>query len=152
MGFNMAHGKFEYKGTGLGYLWLWIWTTLLTIVTFGLFFPWAMTSKERWIAQNTFIDDKQLCFKGSGAGLFANWVLIVILSMITFGIYIPWGACRIQRWKTNNTYFADLGDIEHVVEVGARAANYTQRSFCNQCGAKISSEAIYCSECGASLK
>lgn len=113
----MAHGKFEFLGKGLGCLWLWIWTTLLTIFTLGIFAPWAFVAKQRWKAAHTYIDGKQLCFKGSGAGFFANWILILILSIITLGIYIPWGYCRYQRWITNNTYFADLGDVEYLVDV-----------------------------------
>ena len=32
---------FEFDGSGFGYLWLCIWTTVLTVITCGLFFPWA---------------------------------------------------------------------------------------------------------------
>ena len=30
---------FEFDGSGFGYLWLCIWTTVLTVITCGLFFP-----------------------------------------------------------------------------------------------------------------
>lgn len=30
---------FVFVGSGLGYLWLLIWTTVVSIVTLGLFFP-----------------------------------------------------------------------------------------------------------------
>ncbi len=113
----MAHGKFEFKGKGLGYLWLFIWTNILTVITFGLFYPWAITAKYRWKTAHTFIDGKQLCFKGTGGGLFANWLLILILSIITLGIYIPWGYVRIQKWIVGNTYYADTGDVEYMVDV-----------------------------------
>jgi uncharacterized membrane protein YjgN (DUF898 family) len=109
----MPHGKFEFKGSGGGFFWLMIWTCILTVLTLGIFFPWAVASIQSWIQKNTYIDGKRLCFKGSGAGFFGNWLLIVILSFITIGIYIPWGVCRLQRWITNNTYYADTGDIEH---------------------------------------
>ena len=32
---------FVFVGSGLGYLWLLIWTTVVSIITVGLFFPWA---------------------------------------------------------------------------------------------------------------
>ena len=108
----MAHGKFEYKGTGLAYLWLMIWTGILILITLGLAFPWAYTAKQRWIAARTFIDNKQLVFKGTGMGMFGTWLLVVFLTMITLAIYAPWGYCRIKRWQTNNLYFADPGDNE----------------------------------------
>lgn len=112
----MAHGRFEFKGSGLGYLWLFIWTTFLTLITFGLFFPWTVSATQRWISAHTRIDGKQLCFKGSGVGFFANWLLIIILSILTLGIYTPWGIVRLLRWVIGNTYFADPGDIEYLVD------------------------------------
>jgi hypothetical protein len=108
----MAYGKFEFSGTGISCLWLFIWTTVLSIITFGLCFPWTTSAFMRWITENTTINGKQLCFKGTGLGFFANWLLLLVLTIITFGIYMPWGICRINRWIINNTYFANEGDVE----------------------------------------
>lgn len=84
---------FEFDGSGFGYLWLCIWTTVLTVITCGLFFPWAYSAQQR--------------FEGTGFGFFFQWLLIMVLTTITFGIYIPWGYCRFKRWETRNTVFAD---------------------------------------------
>ncbi len=108
----MAYGKFEFNGSGLGFFWLFIWTTVLSIVTLGLSFPWTASATMRWVMGNTTIDGKQLCFKGTGMGFFGNWLLIIILTFVTIGIYTPWGACRITRWAINNTYYAEAGDVE----------------------------------------
>ena len=107
----MAHGNFEFKGTGASYFWLLIWTNILTAITLGLYFPWAYCANQRWIAERTFIDGKQLTFKGTGGSFFGTWLLIAFLSIITLGIYAPWGYCRLKRWQINNLYFADEGDI-----------------------------------------
>ena len=80
---------FEFEGSGFGYLWLCIWTTVLSVITFGLFFPWAYSAQQRWICSNTYV------------------LLIMVLTTITFGIYIPWGYCQFKRWETRNTVFAD---------------------------------------------
>lgn len=109
----MAYGNFQFKGKGGGYFWLMIWTSVLTIITVGIAYPWMMCAIERWKASHTYIDDKQLVFKGSGAGFFGTWLLIILLTIITFGIYAPWGACRLLRWKTNNLFFASAGDVEN---------------------------------------
>jgi len=85
----MAHGTFEFRGTGLSYLWLLIWIGILTIITLGLAWPWAYAAQQRWIAEHTYIDNNQLTFKGSGLGIFGTWLLVVFLSIITLGIYLP---------------------------------------------------------------
>ncbi len=148
----MAHGKFEFRGTGLGYLWLFLWTTFLTIITFGIFYPWAVTAKQRWITAHTYIDGKQLCFKGSGIGFIANWLLILILSIITLGIYIPWGLVRLQRWIVSNTYFADPGDVEYLVDLKGDVKKLEKELYCPNCGTKLPSDAIFCEQCGSKVE
>ncbi len=108
----MPHGNFEFKGHGLSYFWLALWTMVITIITIGLFWPWAYSARQRWIAERSYIDGKQLTFKGTGIGIFGTFLLIMLLTIITFGIYGPWAYCRIKRWQFNNLYFAEQGDIE----------------------------------------
>lgn len=98
---------FEFRGSGFGYIWLLIWTTFLSIITFGLFFPWAYSAQQRWVAENTFIDGRQLIFNGSGLAFLGHWIVIMLLSIITLGLYIPWAYCQLKRWETENTTFAD---------------------------------------------
>jgi len=97
---------FEFRGSGFGYIWLLLWTTIVSILTFGLFFPWAYSALQRWIASNTYIDGRQLVFNGSGLGFLGTWLLILVLSAITLGIYVPWAYCRMKRWEIENTTFA----------------------------------------------
>ena len=107
MEFVMTVGNFEFKGNGLSFLWLLIWTTVVTAITWGLFFPWAYSAQMRWIASNTFVTGKKLVFKGSGLGFFGTYLLIIILTIITVGIYTPWGVCRFIKWTTENMDFAE---------------------------------------------
>ena len=61
---------FVFEGSGFGYLWLLIWTTILSIITCGLFFPWAYSAQQRWICSNTYVEGRQLEFTGTGFGFF----------------------------------------------------------------------------------
>ena len=78
---------------------------LVTAVSFGFFYPWALVMKERWIVEHTIIDGKRLKFEGSALGLFGNWIKWFLLSVVTFGIYSFWVIPAIQKWKADNTYF-----------------------------------------------
>ena len=102
----MEYRLFEFRGSGLGYLWLMVWTAVITMITLGLFFPWAYSAQQRWIAANTYLNGQPLRFDGTGIGFFGQWLLILILSCITLGIYIPWGYCRFKRWEVENTVLA----------------------------------------------
>ena len=98
---------FVFVGSGLGYLWLLIWTTVVSIITVGLFFPWAYSAQQRWICANTYVEGRRLRFDGTGLGFFFQWLVIMLLTAVTFGIYAPWGYCQFKRWETRNTVFDD---------------------------------------------
>ena len=101
---HMQTRLFEFRGSGFGYIWVILWTTVVTMVTLGLFFPWAYSAQQRWIASNTYLNGQPLRFDGTGIGFFGQWLLILVLSFITLGIYIPWGYCRFKRWEVENTF------------------------------------------------
>ena len=52
----MNRGVFEFRGSGFGYIWLLAWTLFLSVITGGLFFPWAYSAQQRWIASNTYLN------------------------------------------------------------------------------------------------
>lgn len=158
----MPYGNFEFRGTGLSFLWLWIWTSILNILTLFILFPWTATAVQKWIAENTFIDNKQLTFMGTGLGFFGNWLFILIFSIITLGLYIPWGFCRMRRWLVENLYFAEDADIEKGVPCRAStrksekdkvipAKKAVDAFYCTQCGTKNESSSKFCIECGSKI-
>lgn len=99
--------QFEFKGSGFGYFWLLIWTTVISVLTFGLYFPWAYSAQQRWICRNTYVEGRRLRFEGTGLGFFFQWLFIMVLTTITFGLYAPWGYCQFKRWETEKTVFDD---------------------------------------------
>ncbi|MCY7288452.1 MAG: DUF898 domain-containing protein [Cryobacterium sp.] len=80
--------------------------TLITTVTLGIAYPFALVLTERWRAKHTFIDGHGLVFTGSAVGLFGLWIKWFLLAIITAGVYLLWVVPRIQQWITVNTEFA----------------------------------------------
>ena len=77
---------FVFVGSGLGYLWLLIWTTVVSIITVGLFFPWAYSAQQRWICANTYVEGRRLRFDGTGLGFFFQWLVIMLLTAVTLAL------------------------------------------------------------------
>ncbi len=98
--FTFDGGAGTYVGTAL-------LGALVTIVTLGICYPFALVLVERWRCKHTFIDGQQLVFNGSGIGLFGHWIKWFLLTVITIGIYAFWVAPRLQAWKTVNTGFVN---------------------------------------------
>ena len=59
-----AHGL-VFSGSGSEYFRIWIVNLLLTLVTLGLYYPWAKVRKLRYFLGNTLVDGQPLDFHGS---------------------------------------------------------------------------------------
>lgn len=97
--FAFTGGAATYFGTSLLAL-------LITILTLGICYPFALVLLQRWRCKHAHIDGQQLQFTGSAWALFGNWIKWFLLILITLGIYSFWVGPRIQRWKWENTSFA----------------------------------------------
>lgn len=98
--------RFSFDGGAATYLGTAILGIVITVVTLGICYPFAVVLTERWRCKHTFIDGQQLVFRGTASGLFWRWILWLLLSIVTLGIYLFWVAPRLQAWKTVNTDFA----------------------------------------------
>ena len=80
---------------------------LVTVITFGICYPWAFTRIYRWEAEHTVIEGRRLRFEGTAMGLFGQWIKWLLLSIITLGIYTFWVNIALKKWKAENTFFAN---------------------------------------------
>jgi uncharacterized membrane protein YjgN (DUF898 family) len=78
---------------------------LITVVSLGLAYPYALCLRQRWRAKHTYINGHRLVFLGTGIGLFGLWVKWLLLSIITLGIYLLWVVPRVNKWVVENTDF-----------------------------------------------
>ena len=81
--------------------------SLITVLTFGICYPWAICMIYRWEAKHTVINGRRLKFNGTAMQLFGNWIKWLLLTIITFGIYSFWLNIKLIQWKTKHTEFAD---------------------------------------------
>ncbi|MDX6255593.1 MAG: hypothetical protein QOJ11_1927 [Frankiales bacterium] len=105
--FAFDGGAATYFGTGLLAL-------LITVVTLGICYPFALVLRQRWRAKHSYIDGHRLQFTGSAWGLFGNWLIWFALCVITLGVYSFWVGPRIARWLWENTEFeAPVHTVRH---------------------------------------
>ena len=94
----------KFTGGLLGVIGITILGALLTGITFGLAFPWAMCMKEKWYAKHTIIDGNRLTFDGKAIQLFGNWIKWMLLTIITCGIYSFWLSIKMKQWVVLHTH------------------------------------------------
>ena len=79
---------------------------LVTILSFGICYPWAVCMVYNWEVKHTIIEGKRLSFDGKAIQLFGNWIKWWFLTIITLGIYGFWLNIKIKKWITKHTNFA----------------------------------------------
>lgn len=94
-----------FDGGLLGLLGTFIVSLLITVLTFGIGFPWALCYKQRWFCKHSVIEGNRLRFDGTGMGLFGIWIKIFLLSIITLGIYGLWAGITVKKWELAHTRF-----------------------------------------------
>ena len=80
---------------------------LVTTITLGICYPWAICMVYNWETKHTVIEGRRLKFTGTAIGLFGNWIKWWILTIITCGIYGFWLNIKLKKWITKHTIFAD---------------------------------------------
>lgn len=87
---------------------------LLTLITFGIAYPWAVCFIKRWEVKHTVIASRRLLFTGTGGKLFVKYIVWWLLSIVTLGIYALFVPLKMEKWVASHTFDAPLEKIEHV--------------------------------------
>lgn len=101
-----ASRSFAFDGGAATYFGTAVLATLITALSLGIAFPFALVLRQRWRAKHTFVDGRQLVFLGTGVGLFGMWIKWLLLMVVTVGIYSFWVIPRVHGWVVENTDFA----------------------------------------------
>jgi len=97
--------SFTFDGGAATYLGTALLGLLITVLTLGICYPFALVLRQRWRCKHTYIDGRRLIFVGTAMSLFGNWVKWLLLSIVTLGIYLFWVAPRVHKWVVENTGF-----------------------------------------------
>lgn len=100
-----APPAFTFDGGAGNYLGVAIVAFLLTVITLGIAFPWALCLKEQWRCHHTMIGGRRLKFTGSGLSLIGLWIKWFLLLIVTLGIYSFWIVPSLNKWIVEHTQF-----------------------------------------------
>ncbi|GEC77086.1 DUF898 family protein [Microbacterium maritypicum] len=95
---RLPHLSFGFDGGAGTWLGIGIAGFLVTVLTLGICYPWAVVMTYRWKTKHTFINGQRLRFTGSAPGLFGHWIKWLLLCIVTVGIYSFWVYPRLQKW------------------------------------------------------
>lgn len=77
---------FSFEGKGFEYFKIWIVNILLTIVTLGLYYPWAKVRNRRYFYANSNLEGRNFEYHATGKQLFIGYLISIVLLIIYVGI------------------------------------------------------------------
>lgn len=72
--------SFEFTGTGAAYFKIWLFNLLLTLITLGLYYPWAKVRRLQYFYANTQFDGDSLAYDGKPTILARGHGLLVAMA------------------------------------------------------------------------
>ncbi len=91
------HHRFAFRGEGLPLFTLILKNMLLTLVTLGVYVPWAKTERRKYIWQNVEIAGHRLRYHGTGKELFIGYLKV----LAAYAVFI--GLPMLVNWTAGKT-------------------------------------------------
>lgn len=85
----------RYHGTGGGLFVLVLKNLLLTLVTLGIYLPWARTERRKYLWQNIDVGGHRLRYHGTGAELLIGYLKVLGAYVLLFGV--PFGISLVDK-------------------------------------------------------
>lgn len=79
--------RLEFLGKGSEYFSIVIVNWLLTLVTLGLYYPWARAKKLRYIYGNVSLNNERFHFSGTGKEMFIGFIKLMVFYAIILGAF-----------------------------------------------------------------
>jgi len=115
----------SFEGNGSEYFKIWIVNVLLTIITVGLYYPWAKVRNRRYFYGNTTLEGRNFEYHATGKQLFVGYIISMVLfiayvviqqispigSIVLLGILflaIPWLVWRSFKFSMRMTSFSNV--------------------------------------------
>lgn len=87
---NQAQRQINFYGSGSKFFAIWIVNALLTVVTLGLYYPWARAATLRYFYEETALENSRFRFHGTGAEMFLGFIravgIIVLLYLMALAL------------------------------------------------------------------
>jgi uncharacterized membrane protein YjgN (DUF898 family) len=86
--------RVTYQGTGGGFLVLILKNLALTLVTLGIYFPWARAARRKYLWQNVDVGGHRLRYHATGRELLIGYLKVAGAIAVAFGL--PWAVTTVS--------------------------------------------------------
>lgn len=79
---NNSRQSFIFHGKGLDYFLISLVNILLSVITLGIYVPWAMVRSRRYVYENMELNGARFGYHAKGGALFLSWLLMSVFFSI----------------------------------------------------------------------
>lgn len=80
--------QIRFTGSGKNLFGIYIVNAILTVVTLGLYYPWAKAATLRYLYQETELDGSRFTFHGTGKEMFKGFIKAVAIFGVLYGLLL----------------------------------------------------------------
>jgi uncharacterized membrane protein YjgN (DUF898 family) len=80
--------KINFTGTGATFIGIWALNLVLTIVTLGLYYPWAKEKMRKYLWNETSFENNRFQFHGTGKEMFKGFIKVYLFVVVLYGLII----------------------------------------------------------------
>ena len=78
--------RFRFHGTGGALFFVIVKNMLLTLITLGLYMPWAKTARRKFVWSSIELHGQRLSYTGTGKELFKGYLKVAVAYLLFFGV------------------------------------------------------------------
>jgi uncharacterized membrane protein YjgN (DUF898 family) len=121
----VSRSVLEFRGSGREYFGIWIVNLVLTIITLGIYFPWARVRTRRYFYRNTLLDGHSFDYLADPKRLLIGYLIVgaffvlysisdiihpfVALGVVgLFGAVFPWLRYKSARFLAANSAYRNI--------------------------------------------
>lgn len=115
----------QFHGRPWEYFKIWIVNILLTLITLGIYYPWAKVRNRRYLYGNTTLNDKNFEYHATGKQIFLGYLIAMVLlisfvvlqstfplfsglATLLFFLAFPWIIWRSFKFNMRMTSFSNV--------------------------------------------
>ncbi len=89
-----GNGLFNFFGEGSKFFGIVVINFLLTLITLGLYYPWAKARTRQYLWSETEFEGSPFTFHGTGREMFRGFIIAygILVAMVLLSAVIPFGA------------------------------------------------------------
>lgn len=129
----------SFNGEGARYFGIWVVNIILTILTLGLYYPWAKVANRKYLWNSTSIGEDRFIFHGTGNEIFKGFVIaylilgislvmsyfspglillfyFILLLILPFAVFGAW-RYRVSRTSWRGIYFSFNGNMREFFSI-----------------------------------